>query len=132
MGRPPAAVRRILTRPRLGPRLADGEHGLAGDAAFSQRGEGVVQVCPGERQADGRVETASDDEAGQGGQVGAGWLGVCVGQVADQPRALVAEEIVNADRRFLGVAGAEDDRSARRDLTEGGKAANLPGAACPI
>jgi hypothetical protein len=32
----------------------------------------------------------------------------------------VAKEVVDIDRRFLGVAGAEDDRSARRDLAEGG------------
>lgn len=123
MDRPPAAVRRDPHAvPRLGPRLADDEHGLAGDAPFGQGGEGVAQACPGEHQADGRVEPASGHEAGQGGQVAAGWLGVCVGQVADQPRALVAEEVVDYDWRFLGVAGAEDDRSARRDLAEGGGA----------
>ena len=41
-----------------------------------------------------------------------------VRQVADQPRAFVAEEIVDADRCFLGVAGTEDDRSARRGLAD--------------
>ena len=98
--------------------LADGEHGLAGNAPFGQGGESVAQLCPGQSQAHRWVEPASGGQADQCDEVWAGWFGVCVGQVADQPRAFVAEEVVDADRRFLGAAGAEDDRSAWRDLAE--------------
>jgi hypothetical protein len=47
--------------------LADREHGFAANVAFGQGGEGVAQVCPGEGQANGRVEPTGSDEAGQGG-----------------------------------------------------------------
>src|ERR1700680_1732771 len=94
--------------------LSDGEYGLAGDASFGEGLDGLGQPGPGLDEPEDRVEPPGGGAGGPDRQVGTGRLGGGVGQVADQPGALVAEEVVDVDRGLVLVAGADHYGAARR------------------